>query len=885
MAEKIILIDGNSIINRAFYGVPFLNNAEGQYTNAVYGFLNILFKLLDEEKPNYLAVAFDMSAPTFRHKAFPEYKGTRKSMPQELRGQIPLLKEVLGAMGIRIYQQEGFEADDILGSLSKKAEDMGILPIIVSGDRDLLQLASDTLKVRIPKTKAGRTEVEDYYAQDVVEQYGVTPTEFIDVKALMGDTSDNVPGVPGIGEKTAVKLIQQYHNIENAIAHAAEVKPKKASENLEFFGERARQSKYLVTIVRDMPLSLPIDEMKAEGIFTAEAYEIVKKLELKSIFSRFEDAVKRERKSKVTYRMIKTAKEAGIFMQALKQEETAYICLMDEDIWQGVALYQKKTGGVWLEIGSGMTAEELAQIMKPFFLENACKKIGHGVKANIHLLERYGIKDFHVEFDGMLAAYLLNPTANSYAYDDLARAFLSEVYPSQEEILGKGKKKVPFSVLKEKERCIFAARQAEVLFRSKEIMEKQLQEAEQTKLFYEIEMPLLYVLGDMERWGIRVDKEALLAYQKQLSDNIDVVTKEIYDLAGEVFNLNSPKQLGTVLFEHMGLPGGKKTKTGFSTAADVLEKLKQEYPIVGKILYYRQLAKLKSTYADGLLAVMDQKTERIYSTFHQTVTATGRLSSTEPNLQNIPVRLELGRELRKVLIPETEDFCFLDADYSQIELRVLAHMAGDETLMEAFRSHEDIHRLTASQVFRVPLEAVTPLQRSNAKAVNFGIVYGIGAFSLSQDLGITRKEAEEYIAAYFTKYPKVKEYLERTVKDASEKGYAVTLWNRRRAMPELQSKNFVQRSFGERVAMNMPVQGSAADIIKIAMIKVHHALKKGGYRSRLILQVHDELLIETAKEEKEAVAKILKENMEQAVALSVPLEVDVHEGQSWFEAK
>ncbi len=886
MAEKLIIIDGNSIINRAFYGVPLLSNAEGQYTNAVYGFLNIMFKLLDEETPEYLAVAFDLSAPTFRHKEFAEYKGTRKSMPQELRQQIPLLKEVLYAMGIAIYEQEGFEADDILGSLSKKAEDMGILPVVVSGDRDLLQLASDTLKVRIPKTKGGRTEVEDYYAKDVMAKYGVTPTEFIDVKALMGDASDNVPGVPSIGEKTAVKIIQEYHNIENAIAHAPEIKPKRAAENLTAFQEQAKLSKHLVTIVRDMPLSLDKEKMNAQGIFTPEAYEMIKRLELKSIFPRFEGTAKKEIPvPKADYRSITNAMEAKALMSTWKAEETAYICFMDEEIWQGVAFYQETAGGVWLEIGTDMTAQELADSLKPFFMESRWKKIGHGVKDNIHLLAKYGITDFHVDFDGMLAAYLLNPTANSYEYDDLAKDYLSVVYPSKEEILGKGKKKIAFSALSAEERCTVAVREADVLFHSKQIMEKRLEEAEQTRLFYEVEMPLLYVLADMEKWGMQVDKEALLAYQRRLGESIDVITKEIYELAGEEFNLNSPKQLGTVLFEHMGLPGGKKTKTGFSTAADVLEKLKKDHPVVEKILYYRQLAKLKSTYADGLLAVMDEKTHRIYSTFQQTVTATGRLSSTEPNLQNIPVRLELGRELRKVFIPESEAFCFLDADYSQIELRVLAHMAGDETLSGAFRNHQDIHRLTASQVFHVPFDEVTELQRRNAKAVNFGIVYGIGAFSLSQELEITRNEAEDYIAAYFVKYPKVKEYLDRTVKDATEKGYAETICNRRRAMPELQSKNFVQRSFGERVAMNMPVQGSAADIIKIAMIKVHRALKEGGFRSRLILQVHDELIIETVKEEKEAVAKILKENMEQAVALSVPLEVDVHEGQSWFEAK
>lgn len=885
MAEKIMLIDGNSIVNRAFYGVPLLTNAEGQYTNGVYGFFNILFKLMDEDAPSYLAIAFDLHAPTFRHKTFDAYKGTRKGMPEELRGQMPLLKEVLRAMGIAIYEMEGYEADDLLGTLSKKAEDMGLIPIVVSGDRDLLQLAGDTLKVRIPKTKGGRTETEDYYAKDVMEKYGVTPIEFIDVKALMGDASDNIPGVPGIGEKTAVKIIQQYHDLENAILHVSEIKPKKASENLLEFREQARLSKFLATIVRDVPLEMDLQQMKTEGIFTPEAYEWMKKLEFKSMYSRFEQKPQKILKEKKTYTGIYTEKEAIDFFADLEKAETAYLLIQDEGSWKGMALYQEKMGSVWLEIGEDLQAENLLKLAKPFLQEPKWVKIGHDVKSDIHLLSAYGFRDISADFDTALAAYLLNPTANSYAYDDLARDFLSEVYPSYEEVLGKGRTKIALGTLPAEERRDFCARQAEVCFRAKQVLAEKIKDNEQEKLFYEVEMPLLYVLADMEYWGMKIDRNALLDYQKKLGESIDTVSAEIYSIAGETFNLNSPKQLGVVLFEHMGLKGGKKTKTGYSTAADVLEKLKQDHPVIEKILEYRQLAKLKSTYADGLLAVMDDKTDKIYSTFNQTITATGRISSTEPNLQNIPIRLELGRELRKVFIPTSSEFCFLDADYSQIELRVLAHIAGDETLLEAFRQNQDIHRLTASQVFHVPFEEVTPLQRSNAKAVNFGIVYGIGAFSLSQDLGITRKEAEQYIAAYFAKYPKIKEYLDRAVREATEKGYASTILNRRRAMPELQSKNFIQRSFGERVAMNMPIQGSAADIIKIAMIKVHRALKEGGYRSRLILQVHDELLIETAMEEKEAVAKILQENMEQAISLSVPLDVDVHEGNSWFEAK
>ena len=885
MAEKIMLIDGNSIVNRAFYGVPLLTNGEGRYTNGVYGFLNILFKLLDEEQPDYLAVAFDLHAPTFRHRTFDGYKGTRKGMPEELREQMPLLKEVLQAMHIPIFEQEGFEADDILGTLSALAEKNGIVPVVVSGDRDLLQLAGETLKVRIPKTKGGRTETEDYYAADVQAKYGVTPAEFIDMKALMGDASDNIPGVPGIGEKTAAKIITQYHDIETAIAHAAEIKPKKASENLAAYQEQARLSKFLATIVRDMPLEWDKETLKIGDMFNQTAYELVKRLEFKSMFSRFEGSASAPKQAEQTYRFVADREGAKEVLAALKKGEVGYAFVYENEEGQGLALYQEQLGGVWMEASMAFLMQELLEIFQPFFADSAYRKIGHDVKKDIRFLRSYGYDGFTAEFDTAIGAYILNATGSSYEYDDIAAAFLNETYPSQEEVFGKGRTKKAFAALPEAERTAYGARQAEIFFRARKVMEERLAENEQKSLFYDMEMPLIYVLADMEKYGIKVDKAALLAYQKRLGESLDGMEEEIYALAGEKFNINSPKQLGVILFEKLGLKGGKKTKTGYSTAADVLEKLRTAHPIVERILHYRQLAKLKSTYADGLLAVMDAETEKIYSTFNQTITATGRISSTEPNLQNIPVRLELGRELRKIFIPESAEFCFLDADYSQIELRVLAHISGDESLIAAFKSNQDIHRMTASQVFHVPFDEVTPLQRSNAKAVNFGIIYGKGAFSLGQDLGISRKEAEEYINAYFARYPKIKTFMEDTIKNGTKNGYVSTLWNRRRNMPELQSSNFMQRAAGERAAMNMPIQGTAADIIKLAMIKVHRALQEGGYRSRLILQVHDELLIEAYKEEKDAVAKILKENMEHAADLLVPLDVDVHEGASWFEVK
>ena len=701
----------------------------------------------------------------------------------------------------------------------------------------------------------------------------------------MGDASDNIPGVPGIGEKTAAKIITQYHDIETAIAHAAEIKPKKASENLAAYQEQARLSKFLATIVRDMPLEWDKETLKIGDMFNQTAYELVKRLEFKSMFSRFEGSASAPKQAEQTYRFVADREGAKEVLAALKKGEVGYAFVYENEEGQGLALYQEQLGGVWMEASMAFLMQELLEIFQPFFADSAYRKIGHDVKKDIRFLRSYGYDGFTAEFDTAIGAYILNATGSSYEYDDIAAAFLNETYPSQEEVFGKGRTKKAFAALPEAERTAYGARQAEIFFRARKVMEERLAENEQKSLFYDMEMPLIYVLADMEKYGIKVDKAALLAYQKRLGESLDGMEEEIYALAGEKFNINSPKQLGVILFEKLGLKGGKKTKTGYSTAADVLEKLRTAHPIVERILHYRQLAKLKSTYADGLLAVMDAETEKIYSTFNQTITATGRISSTEPNLQNIPVRLELGRELRKIFIPESAEFCFLDADYSQIELRVLAHISGDESLIAAFKSNQDIHRMTASQVFHVPFDEVTPLQRSNAKAVNFGIIYGKGAFSLGQDLGISRKEAEEYINAYFARYPKIKTFMEDTIKNGTKNGYVSTLWNRRRNMPELQSSNFMQRAAGERAAMNMPIQGTAADIIKLAMIKVHRALQEGGYRSRLILQVHDELLIEAYKEEKEAVAKILKENMEHAADLLVPLDVDVHEGASWFEAK
>lgn len=890
MSQKVMLIDGNSIIHRAFHAVPPLTNSDGKYTSAVYGFLNILFKLMEEENPDYLAIAFDLHAPTFRHIKYEQYKGTRKETPVELREQISLLKQVLATMHIKMFEKEGFEADDILGTLSKQSETKGYATIVVSGDRDLLQLASDSLKIKIPKTSKGKTEIKQYYAQDVQNEYGVTPEEFIDVKALMGDASDNIPGVPGIGEKTATKIIQQYQTVEKALENVSMIKPERISKLLLEHKEQAILSKFLATIIRDVPIELNVKEMKLDSMFTKESYELFQYLEFKSFFAKFKDMDKKmqENKEEQSYKKITTKFDCLEFLSSIKKEEPIMYVILGETDIEGISFYNEQIGGVWLEISQSLTKEKIIQMTKEFFENEQFIKIAHDAKKDIGILRKYDVQMSKVLFDTALAGYILNSTKEKYEYSDIASEFLNEIVPNEEEFLGKGKSKITISQLEEPKRTYFAVKQAEIFYQAMSIMKQKIEDGNQHELYYNIELPLLYVLADMESYGIKINKEELEIYRNQLEENIAVITKEIYDMAGEEFNLNSPKQLGDVLFyndNHIKLEGGKKTKTGYSTAADVLESLKDKHPVIEKILYYRQLAKLKSTYADGLLNVMDENTQKIYSTFHQTITATGRLSSTEPNLQNIPIKLELGRQVRKIFIPTNEQYRFLDADYSQIELRILAHISEDEMLIQAFKNDQDIHTLTASQVFHVDFDKVTSQQRRNAKAVNFGIIYGMGAFSLSEDLGISRKEAEQYIAAYFEKYPKIKLYMDKTISDGIEKGYVSTMWNRKRFMPELVSGNYNERAFGERVAMNMPIQGAAADIIKIAMIRVYECLKQRNLKSRLILQVHDELLIEVHIDELQEMRELLKNEMEQAAQLSVPLKVDVHEGNSWFEAK
>ena len=902
MSEKLVLIDGHSILNRAFFGLPDLTNSQGLHTNAVYGFLNIMFKILEEEKPDYLAVAFDVHAPTFRHTMFDEYKGTRKPMADELRQQVPLMKDMLRAMGVMIVELPGFEADDLLGTISCMGEAKGMEVSVVSGDRDLLQLATDHVQIRIPKTKKTGTEIENYYAKDVVERYLVTPKEFIDVKALMGDTSDNIPGVPGIGEKTASALIEKYKSIEEVHAHASEVKPPRAGKNIVEFWNQAVMSKTLATIITDAPVTeepvgFTFDKARMEGIaslYTEEAYLLCKQLEFKNLLGRFtvdapktiaEDCLKEVTEKKEIEKIFKNLQKKEVSFLLIPSDGESHVeadgqlslfSMAEVNSFRALTLCFGEEEIYYIPTGNGVTSSYLLEQMKK---SEVSRWITSDLKSQLPLLE-FGdsldctkdwnqyISSRNQYFDITIAAYLLNPLKGEYPYDDVAKDYVGIMVPSEKEL--------------KEETMKLACYKAYINWKAMPILASGLAEKGMDKLFSDLEMPLVFVLYDMEKEGICIDAAALKEYGSKLEVSILELEKKIYEQAGEEFNINSPKQLGVILFEKLGLPNGKKTKTGYSTSADVLEKLRGEYPIVSDILEYRQLSKLKSTYADGLANYI-QEDGKIHTSFNQTITATGRLSSTEPNLQNIPIRIELGRLIRKVFHP-MEGNIFVDSDYSQIELRVLAHFSGDEKMIEGYRHEADIHKITASQVFHVPLDEVTPLLRRNAKAVNFGIAYGISAFGLSEDLGISPKEAKEYIERYFETYPKIKEFLDKTVSDAKEQGVTTTMFGRIRPIPELSSSNFMQRQFGERVAMNSPIQGTAADIIKIAMIRVHDRLLREGYKSRLILQVHDELLIETVKEEKEKVVALLEEEMQNSASLLVPLEVGTAWGQNWYEA-
>lgn len=884
MNNKLLLIDGHSILNRAFYGVPDLTNSAGMHTNAVYGFLNIMFKVLEEENPTNFAVAFDVKPPTFRHEMYAEYKGTRKGMPDELREQVPLIKEVLAAMKVTIVELPGYEADDILGTLAKRGEKEGMSVSIITGDRDLLQLATKNILIRIPKTKKGGTEVENYYEDDVIEKYQVTPLEFIDVKALMGDASDNIPGVASVGEKTATSLIKEYHSVENLYNNIENITKKKLKENLENNKDTAFLSKALATINIESPVELELSDTVFGDIYTDEAYNLMKKLEFKSIISRFSKKLEGSTpeikfNSIVTedfeqadniFKKAKSSKKIGINIAGDMVSKEIYavtIALSEKEIY----IIKK----IWF-----ITEEYIIDKLMEIFLDGSIVKCLFGLKNTLKFFKDYS-KDFNNVFDNEIAAYLLNPLKDSYNYDDVARDFLNQTVPSKSELFGKSDE---FKFINEDidKFTEYVSLSSGIALISYDKLTDELKKTGQLGLFNETEMPLIYSLNRMECEGIMVARDELTEYGKVLGKKIELLESKIYEQVGRNFNINSPKQLGEILFVDMKIPGGKKTKSGYSTSADILEKLAPDYPFISDILEYRQLTKLKSTYADGLVNYISED-GRIHGHFNQTITATGRISSTEPNLQNIPIRMEMGKEFRRVFVPKA-GCVFIDADYSQIELRVLAHISRDENLIEAYKSAQDIHRITASKVFNTPLDEVTDLQRRNAKAVNFGIVYGISSFGLSQDLSISKKQANEYIEQYFKTYPDIKKFLDKTVEDAKENGYVVTLSGRRRPIPELKSSNFMQRSFGERIAMNSPIQGTAADIIKIAMINTDRELREKQLKSKIVLQVHDELLVEAYIDEVDEVKKILEHNMKNAMLLKVDMEIGIGVGDNWLEA-
>lgn len=850
---KLMILDGNSMANRAFYGVRPLNAPDGTPTNAVFGFASILQKLLDEQKPDAVCVSFDLKAPTFRHKSYDGYKAKRKPMPEELAVQMPLIKQLLDAMGIRRYELEGYEADDILGTAAAKCEAQGWECLIVTGDKDSLQLISDGTTVCNVKTRMGQTETILYTPQRFFEEYGFEPRLMVDLKALMGDASDNIPGVPGIGEKSAMELLRRFGGLERVYENidAPEIKPGARKKLLEG-RESADMSYWLATIVRDAPLEFKPEDSLWSRSYTSELYPLLKRLGFNKFIEKWgvspDEGSHSEAKAKALPRVII---EDGAAMEALtdsltKAERVAVLSLDGLDrleLCDGQRVYE----AAWQAAG-----EEYNALLRRLFSGDV-KKIGHNVKELMGLLKAEGLPVEGFVFDAALAEYLLDATAGDYALSRLAQKYFDG------EIDG-----------------------AQALYTLCDEQEKRLGELGMDRLYYEVELPLCAVLADMEQAGFLVDRAALYQFGESMNGDIDSLQRQIWDIAGREFNINSPKQLGEVLYEDLKLPYGKKTKTGWSTNADSLEKLRGKYPIADCVLDYRTLTKLKSTYADGLLKVIDPD-GRIRTRFQMTVTATGRLSSTEPNLQNIPVRKKQGAQIRRMFVAP-EGMVLVDADYSQIELRLLAHISGDETMRDAFLSGEDFHAVTASHVFGVPLEEVTPAMRSSAKAVNFGIVYGISAFSLAQDIGVSQWEAKAYMDAYMEKYHGVRDYMKAIVEKAKEDGYVSTLMGRRRYLPELKSSNFNMRSFGERVALNMPIQGTAADVIKIAMVNVHRRLKEEKLRARLILQVHDELIVECPCEEQETVERLLKEEMERALELSVPLTADVSSGRSWAEA-
>ncbi|MGB7604757.1 MAG: DNA polymerase I [Lutisporaceae bacterium] len=866
--EKLVIIDGNSLMHRAFYALPPLTNSKGLHTNVIYGFINMLYKLIDELKPTHIGIAFDRKAPTLRHLDYAEYKAGRQKMSEDMVEQIPVLKEIISAMNIKQMELDGYEADDIIGTVSELCSNKEIDALIVTGDKDAFQLINQYVHVFM--TKKGISEMVEFDRDKLMEVYEITPEQVIDMKGLMGDASDNIPGVPGIGEKTALLLIKQFGTLENTLEHSAEIKKNKVRENLDTYKEQAVFSKKLATIIRDVPIDISIDDFQLNTPDSQKLYGYFKELEFKSLINKLEAEgkaqptiqehqvieIKQALSSIELDELVNKAKTAGAITFKLAGER-----------YSQLKAYLHVSGETYcFEIKSD-TIDYLKQLME----DEKITKAGHDIKQDILQLMEYDISVNNISFDTMIAAYVLDPSKGTYNLGDISRDILQESFADYKSKEDSEEEKYVGSVT--------------AIARLIAPMQQRLKEDSLDKLYYEVELPLLSVLADMEHTGFKVDKSMLEELSIEFLTQIDALTESIYQDAEESFNINSTKQLGVILFEKLGLPIIKKTKTGYSTDVEVLEALLGKHQIIEKLLEYRQLLKIKSTYIDGMINVINPKTGKIHSKLNQTVTATGRLSSTEPNLQNIPIKTENGRKIRKVFVSSNPDYTLVDADYSQIELRVLAHISGDKTFIDAFVKNEDIHTRTASEVFNVPKDEVNALMRGRAKAVNFGIVYGISDYGLSRDLKIPKKEAKLYIDSYFDRYPKVKQYMDDTIVEAKEKGYVVTLLNRRRYIPEILSRNAIQRGMGERIAMNTPIQGSAADIIKVAMIKIYNELKERKLKSKLILQVHDELIVETHKSEVEQVKELVVRNMQQAMDLKIPLTAEVNTGDNWYDAK
>lgn len=888
--DRLMIIDGNSLLHRAFYALPLLKTKDGVYTNGVYGFLTMLYKIQEEYSVDYICVAFDKKGPTFRHETFEQYKANRESTPNELALQFPILKEILKAMNIHQIELESYEADDIAGTLSKIGEEKGMEIMLVTGDRDYLQLSSDNTKVLL--TKKGITELEEYDRDKIIEEYGITPEQLIDLKGLMGDKSDNIPGVPGIGEKTGIKLLKQFGTIENIYDNIEEVKGKKIKESLIEHKNIAFLSKELGEIIRNVPIQFSMEELKVEEPNWDKLVELYQMFELNSLLSKIPDEkLKNQEESsyEVKYKKIIGNNFNDIIQEIKNSHSFGFKFLFEDEHYiyspiLGVGIKIEGNLPYYIDFSEN-DINIFVNTFKKYFESKEIEKYGHMIKADVVGLLRLNIYISNIQFDTMIGGYILNPAQSNYSINQLSKEYLNISYIEEEELLGKGKNKKTYKDLTLETRGEYVSTVLDLVYRVKEPIREKIKEQEMEHLYYNVELPLTEVLAEMEFNGFKVDLDILNQLGDEFDSKIHNLTEEIYELAGEEFNINSPKQLGEILFNKLKLPVIKRTKTGYSTDVEVLDKLRGQHDIIEKILKYRQLVKLKSTYIDGLINLVDEKTNKIHSSFNQTVTNTGRISSTEPNLQNIPIKTEEGRKIRKAFVPQSKDYVLVDGDYSQIELRVLAHISKDPKLMEAFFHDEDIHTKTASEVFGIPKDEVTPLMRNRAKAVNFGIVYGISDYGLSRDLNISRKEAREYIDNYLKNYKMVDKYMKDIIEIGKKKGYVETILNRRRYIPELKSRNFNVRSFGERVAMNTPIQGSAADIIKVAMVGVHKELKNRNLKSKLILQVHDELIIETHKDEIEEVIQLMQDIMENSIILDVPLKVEISVGDNWYETK